>query len=158
LAGQAEIMPLYFYVMQDGARVLPEVISECLRYLIHLPDALIPGLLERYADSPQDVVLIGLFDLLLNHQTGPHGRDVLQTFLRTTQRLDAYRYLVTIMLASGREMLLDDLLKVAQAEQHPEKVTILVNALSVMEANPALHTSLKELRARLVRRPSKPQR
>jgi hypothetical protein len=152
LASHEEITPLYFYVMQDGARVLPEVISECLRQLTHLPDALIAGLLERYGNSPQDVILVGLFDLLLNHRTGPHGRDLLQTFLRTTQRLDAYRYLVTILIAAGHQVLLDDLLAAAQAEQRREKIAILIDALAVIEANPIINKLLKALRLRQTRR------
>lgn len=152
LASHAEIPPLYFYVMQDGAQTVPEVLSECLRYLTGLPEAFIPALIERYADHKEDMVLVGLFDFLLNHQSGPHGRDLIRTFLRTTGRLDAYRYLVTVLVAAGRQELLDDLLAAAGAERQGEKVAILVRALSVLESNAAVRALLANLRARLAHR------
>jgi hypothetical protein len=138
--------------MQDGARVLPEVISECLRGLTRLPDSLIAALLDRYGDSSHEIVLVGLFDLLLNHQTGPHGRDWLQHFLRTTQQLAAYRYLVAVLIASGRQALLDDLLAAAHVERQPTKVAILADALAVVERSPAVNELLNTLRTRLALR------
>jgi hypothetical protein len=135
--------------MQDGGRVLPEVLSECLRHLTVVPDVLIPGILDRYADSASDVVLVGLFDLLLNHRTGPHGREFLRACLRKTSHLDAYRYLATIMAISGRQQLLDDLLAAAQGEYQVEKVAILMDALAVLAAQPAVAALLADLRARL---------
>jgi hypothetical protein len=148
LASYSEVSALYFYVMQDGARTLPEVLAECLRHLTTLPDALIPGVLERFAKSEQEIVLVGLFDLLINHRTGPHGRDFLHTFLRTTQREDVYRYLVTIMVAAGRPALLDDLIQVARQEQQPAKLTMLIDALAIRQGATVIDLLVEELRAR----------
>jgi hypothetical protein len=137
--------------MQDGAHVLPEVLSECLRHLTVVPDALIAGILDRYADSPSDVVLVGLFDLLLHHRTGPHGREFLRGRLRKMTQLDAYRYLATIMAISGRQQLLDDLLDAARLEHQMEKVAILIDALTVLHTHPLVASLLADLRTRLDR-------
>jgi hypothetical protein len=149
LGAYEESMPLYFYVMQDGAHVLPEVLSECLRHLTVAPEAIIPGILDRYADSASDVVLVGLFDLLLNHRTGPHGREFLRRCLHRMPQLDAYRYLVTVMAISGRQHLLDDLLAAARVEHQMEKMVILHDALAVLDAQPVIASLLADLQARL---------
>src|SRR5690606_6177969 len=94
---------LYLYVMQELAPPVPEVLSEALRGLIRLPEACLPGVIERYRETPHAVVLVGLFDLLLQHRSGPHSWAFMRAFLRSTQQVDAYQYLVTILLTQGRE-------------------------------------------------------
>lgn len=152
LAALGEITPLYFYVMQDGARMLPEVLSEALRHLTGVPDSLIPPLIERYGENDHDVVLVGLFDLLVNHRTGPHGLDFLALFLRTSNRLDAYRYLATVLLTSGRKALVEELLAAGQVEQRRDQLAVLAEALALMPAVPAIERVLAEVRARIAKR------
>jgi hypothetical protein len=152
LAALVEVAPLYFYVMQDGARTLPEVISEALRHLTAVPDSLLPALIERYGESEYDVVLVGLFDLLVNHRNGPHGLDFLALFLRTSNRLDAYRYLATVLLTSGRKALVEELLAAAQAEQRRDQLAVLAEALALMPAVPAIERVLAEVRNRIAKR------
>jgi hypothetical protein len=149
LGTQEEILPLYFYVMQDGARVVPEVISECLSHLTTLPDALIPGVLARFAANTSSLVLVGLFDLLLKHRTGPHGLEFLRTFLRNTLQLDVYQYLVSLIVASGRPPLVAELLDAAHFEQQREKLTILYDALTLLPPNPEIAELLAQLQRRL---------
>lgn len=148
LAMHEEIMPLYFYVTQDGARILPEVVSECLRHLVKLPVTLLPDLLERYAIAQQDVVLVGLFDLLLRHKDGLQGGDFLRDFLQTTRRYDAYRYLVTAILSTRHPALMRDLLALASVEQQREKVLILHEAFGLFESIPEIAKVLVALRLR----------
>ena len=105
LAAHREILPLYFYVMQDGARTLPEVVSACLGNLTSLRADLLPELLSRFTEQGADrelseVILVGLFDLLLNHDEGPQALDYIATFLQTSDQLDAYRYLTVTMATS----------------------------------------------------------
>jgi hypothetical protein len=151
LAVYGEITPLYFYVVQDNARTLPEVLSECLRHLTALPPALVPGLFARYHTTPEDGVLAGLFDLLLLHREGPYELDFLRTFLRTTERFDAYRYVTTVMLTAGRPVLLDELLTAARAEQHPDRLVILGQVLGLMADMPAILDVLTSVNLRAAR-------
>lgn len=152
LAALGEVTPLYFYVMQDGARTLPEVLSEALRHLTTVPDSLIPALIERYGESDHDVVLVGLFDLLVNHRSGPHGLDFMALFLRTSNRLDAYRYLATILLTSGRKALVEELLAAAQVEGRRDQLVILTEVLALMPDVPVIERVLAEVRDRIAKR------
>ncbi|MFN8494029.1 MAG: hypothetical protein U0350_40905 [Caldilineaceae bacterium] len=155
LGAQEEILPLYFYVMQDGARVVPEVVSECLSHLITLPEALIPGIQERFVNSKANLILVGLFDLLLNHRTGPHGSEFLRTFLRETQQLDVYQYLVSTIVASGRAALIAELVEVVHFEQRREKVAILYEAFTLLPPNPEMNKVLEQLQSRLSQKKSR---
>lgn len=137
LAARGEILPLYFYVMQDGARVLPEVVSACLGNLTALRTDLLPELLARFTDrnhdhEPNEIILVGLFDLLLNHDDGPQALDFIATFLQTSNQLDAYRYLTVTMATSGRNELRDLLLDQAGATTSREKALILRDALKLL--------------------------
>lgn len=149
LGAQEESLPLYFYVMQDGARVVPEVVSECLTHLTTLPDALVPGILERFFAHTASLVLVGLFDLLLNHRTGPHGLEFLRTFLQDTLQLDVYQYLVSTIVASGRPALVTELVERARFEQRREKLTILCEAFTLLPPNPEISELLEQLQRRL---------
>jgi hypothetical protein len=42
-------------------------VAECLRSLTDLPASLLPSLVERFRESDDEIVLLGLFDLLLAH-------------------------------------------------------------------------------------------
>jgi hypothetical protein len=135
--------------MQDGARVLPEVVSECLRHLVHLPTPLVPSLVERYGATTQDVILVGLFDLLISHKKSTAGREFLRDFLQNSRRYDVYRYLVRAIIAGRSASLLNDLLTIARNEQVGEKITILIDALSLLEAKPEIALELGNLRSRV---------
>lgn len=149
LASHEEMIPLYFYVMQDGARVLPEVVSECLRHLVLLPTPLVPSLVERYGSTTQDVILVGLFDLLINHKKSAAGREFLREFLQNSRRYDVYRYLVRAIIAGRSASLLNELLAIARNEQVGEKITILIDALSLLEAKPEIAQEVSNLRSRV---------
>jgi hypothetical protein len=149
LAALGEHSPLYFYVMQDGARTLPEVISECLGHLTALPESMLPALVARYADSEQDVVLVGLFDLLIHHHSGPQNLERIAHFLRTSERLDAYRYLITILLTSGQDVLISELLAAAQLETRRQQLVVLVEVLALLPASGRVQTIRNTLSERL---------
>lgn len=146
LAAQGEILPLYFYVMQDGARVLPEVVSTCLSNLTTLRADLLPGILRRYADSTHEVILVGLFDLLLNHSAGIQGVDFLTQFLQQSQQLDAYRYLAVTMVTSGKPDVVQYLIDASRVGLPKAKAAILREAMAlVMDHDPAVAHFVEQL-------------
>lgn len=152
LGTQSAIAPLYLYAMLPPNQTLPEVVSECLRNLTTLPPALLPELMERYGQSGQDVVLAGLFDLLLGHEEGPYGRNYFTELLKTTRQMDAYRYLVATTVshaASGAETILPELLEHARWEQNREKVAILLESLSVLAHHPEVEDVMDNLSQRM---------
>ena len=151
LGSQGEQLPLYYYVMQPASQTLPELVAESLRLLTDLPAELLPGLQARYAESAHDVVLAGLFDLLLDHESGPYGKAYLIEFLRKTDREDAYQYLITAIVsraATGRELFLMPLLDYAEHERKHTKVIMLVDALSILSHNTQIATLLRKLEQR----------
>lgn len=149
LAAHHEVTTLYFYVTQDGARTAPEVLSECLRHLTSLPESMVAGLVERYGASEHEIVLVGLIDLLIHHRSGPQGVDYLAGFLQGATQLDAYRYLATVMLTSGRAALIDLLLTAARNERQRERAAILVDVLSLLQDAPDVAPIVAELRRKL---------
>jgi len=132
LATHNEMLPLYFYVMQDGARTLPEVVSACLSNLVTLRADLVPGLVARYQESANEVILVGLFDLLLNHQAGPQAMPFLEQFLASSPHFDAYRYLVVTMATSGKGALLDLLLDASHLITDRRRGTLLLEGLQLI--------------------------
>lgn len=145
LAAQGETLPLYFYVMQDGARVLPEVVSTCLSNLTTLRPDLLPGILSRYMDSIHEVILVGLFDLLLNHRNGVQGVEFLTQFLQQSQHLDAYRYLVVTMVTSGKRDVVQYLIDASRVGLPKAKAAILREAMAlVADHNPTVARFLEQ--------------
>jgi hypothetical protein len=151
LATRGELLPLYFYVMQDGSRTVPEVVSACLGNLTTLRTDLLPDLLARFTadtgeNAPSEIVLVGLFDLLLNHAEGPQALDFLATFLQTSNQLDAYRYLVVTMATSGKPALIELLVAQAGATTSRDKAGLLLDALLLLPSNePAIKGLITEL-------------
>ncbi len=145
LAAQGETTALYFYVMQDGAHTLPEVVSTCLSNLVHLRPDLLSGILTRYGEAKQEVVLVGLFDLLLNHRAGVQGQTFLTTFLQQSQHLDAYRYLTVTMVTSGKPSVVQLLLDASKVGLPKTKAVILREALVlVADHNPTAARFLEQ--------------
>jgi hypothetical protein len=98
--------------------------------------------------------LAGLFDLLLLHREGPHQMEFLRTFLRSTDAFDTYRYVTTVMLTSGRPALLEELLIIARAETHPDRLIILSDVLGLMADSPHVLAVLTEVNQRASRAPT----
>ncbi len=138
LGAQHELTTLFFYAMRPAHPDYGEVTAECLRQLVALPPAMVPGLIERHGGSDSAIVLLGLFDLLLGHEDGPQGLDFIIDFLASTRREDVYRYLVTTLVASGAPGLLELVLASARYERDGEKMAILVRALALVEGDPAV--------------------
>lgn len=152
LGTQSASAPLYMYAMLSQGQTLPEVVAECLRNLTTLPGPLLPELIGRYGESQQDVVLAGLFDLLLTHPSGEVGGEYLANFMQSTGQLDAYRYLVATTVsqaASGSDTFLATLLEHARWEQNREKIAILVESLSVLAYHPEVAEMLEKVSQRI---------
>ncbi|MEZ4682021.1 MAG: hypothetical protein R2932_48220 [Caldilineaceae bacterium] len=153
LASRGEILPLYFYVMQDGARAVPEVVSTCLGNLTTLRTDLLPDLLTRFTAArgepePSEIILVGIFDLLLNHEAGPQQLDFLTGFLHTSDQLDAYRYLVVTMATSGNPQLIELLIEQADATTDRNKASLLLDGLTLLQSNdPAIRKRIDALQA-----------
>ena len=151
LASQSQYLPLYAYVMGGGS--VPEVISESLRSLTVLPGSLLPPLIERFQETEDEIVLIGLFDLILSHPAGSTHHDVVRRFLRDTTLEDVHRYLVTAIVARREDDLVSDLIERATEETNRRKQENLLEALSLIESDGRVATVVRKLRAEVKRTP-----
>jgi hypothetical protein len=130
LAAQDQILPLYAYVLRAEPDV-PEVVGECLRHLTALPASLLAPLVERYLASADEIVLLGLFDLLLAHEAQTIFTATVLDFLRTTRFYNLYRYLVSTIVAGRRDGLIAPLEALVATEEDRLKVEILQQALEL---------------------------
>ena len=145
LASQDQLHCLYQYVYQDLRCILPEVASECLRLLTPMPLSLIPGLIERLSNSDNDLILAGLFELLINHEDGPVGQEFIMAFLRDSKRYDLYRYLVALLVAESRNFLLPSALQIFKFEKDGQKAAILAELLSPLDYDLEISSVLDHL-------------
>ena len=130
LAYGQQFLPLYAYVMRAEAGA-GEVVGECLRSLTALPASLLPAIVERYRESDDEIVLLGLFDLLLEHEAAADYRGLILEFLRTTTLVNIYRYLVTTLVAGGDAAMIGELKALARAERDRQRLEILQTALAL---------------------------
>jgi hypothetical protein len=132
LASQSNLLPLYDYVLYEHAHQpsrVGDVLAECLRLLTPLPTDLVTPLAERFFTSEDEIVLLGLLDLLLNHPAHEVFLDSVLAFLSSTDLLNIYRYGVTTLIASRRAI--EALSAMCAAERNPEKASILSQALEL---------------------------
>ena len=130
LAAQGQTLPLYAYAMRDGAGV-GDVLGESLRNLTTLPRSLLPAIVDRYGESEDEIALLGLFDLLMEHPAGADYTAFILEFLRTTTLYNIYRYLVSTLLTSRDEAMLGQLRALSEVERNPKRLEILRDALGL---------------------------
>lgn len=128
LAGLGQDLPLYARATQDGDSI-SDVIAECLRGLTALPAALVEELITRYGEVRDEIVLLGLFDLLLQHRDREQFTGFIQTFLAGTAQYDLYHSLVTTLVAGRDPVWLTHLRDFAATERNPRKSAILKESL-----------------------------
>jgi hypothetical protein len=146
LATLGHSVSLYQYLYQDPNETLPEVLSECLHLLTTISTSLVPSLIARFSTSDNDLVLAGLFDLLISHYEGLQGEEFLISFLEKSKRYDAYRYLIALIIAERREDLLPTLLPILRFERDKEKVFILLDAFEPLKHDPEISKVVEQLR------------
>ena len=149
LGALGELTVLWSYIMAEHPPQLAEVVAECLRQSIALPEALLPALIEHFGPKTPLPGQLGLAHLLINHHAGPQGRDRLRRQLLETRDLDVYRYIVMSMVAAGRQPLLDDLLEIAAATQDRQKLGVLAEAFDLLAHQPQFRKEAAAIRTRL---------
>lgn len=145
LAGQNQRVPIYAYVMQPTLNK-PEPLGEALRQLIELPTALMDGVLRRHGESASDIVLAGMFDLLIGHEAWERYLPVLTDYLQKPISLPAYRYLITALIASRRIEYLTALIAAAHTERDALRKAALAETLALLESDPQVKSVLVALR------------
>ena len=122
LAAQHQFPSVYGFVMQPQPR--PGEVAESLRSLTTIPSSLLPAVVEKYGPSEDEVVLLGLFDLLLTHEARPAYLRFMLEFLPTTSRYNIYRYLLIVLITSDDAVVMTQVEAMAEAEEDSYKVDI----------------------------------
>lgn len=65
--------------------------------------------------------------------------------MRETQRYEVYHYLLTTIIANHSSQLWKVLLEVARDERRPEKIELLLSALTLVQHDPAIEKLIREL-------------
>jgi hypothetical protein len=132
LASQGQTLSLYGYATRTDAVALPEVMAECLRYLTAVPLSVLRPLVDRYVKSPDEIVLLGLFELLLAHAERAAFHTLIVEYMRETMLFDLYRWLLTAALTSHDEALIAAVTKLGTEEKHPRKREIIKEAMELV--------------------------
>ncbi len=124
LGSQDQTLPLYAYLYQPQAGQ-PEVTANCLRHLSTLPTTLLPALIARYEAMEDEIVLVGLGDLLLAHPARAICLPALRELLARPRLPNLFHYVVLAMRAARRDDLIVELKRMAGEEQDPGRAEIL---------------------------------
>lgn len=144
-----ELPVLWSYVMREQPPQLAEVVAECLRQLVALPEVLLPALVERYGPDAPLTSQLGLVHLLINHPAGSVGREYLRRQLQDTRDIDIYRFIVMSMVAAGRQPFLDDLLDSSKNMQNRDKLAVLAEAFDLLAHQPQFRDQAAAIKRRL---------
>ena len=163
LAAGDEALALLVFVSMDMAmeergvhvseRPLAEVISEAIRGLRTLPAEFLSPVLDRYAAHPDDVVLLGVCDLVIEHEPHPTLAEFTGRFLRASERYDVYHYFATAVVASHRPDLIALLVDAAPLETDRLKLKSLLDALELIGGDPDIDVAVALLREKLASTP-----
>lgn len=127
LAAQQRLEPVFALASWGAASA--QVVGEALRSLIELRADLVDLLVEWHLDAEDGQITLGLFDLLLGHVEHSRWYDVTLRYLTTTDDLDMYGIIVTSMVASRDQHLIDALRLLATDETRPDRLQLLEHAL-----------------------------
>jgi hypothetical protein len=130
LAAGEQLLPLYAYVLREGPAV-SDVTAEALRSLTALPAALLPALADRFRESDDEIVLLGLFDLLLAHPARAEFQRFIVEFLHATRLYAIHRYLASAIVAARDMALIAELTTMEKVERDPRKRDALRQALAL---------------------------
>jgi len=155
---QEYLLPLYSYLFAQHEGH-PEVEAECLRHLVQAPASIVESILSYYTalisigtgmavprhETKDEVVLLGLLDLVLTYPDSSTCLAFLEKFLRETQRYDVYHAVLTTIIATHSSQLWNVLREVAQEERRPEKIELLLSALTLLQHDPTSEQLRREL-------------
>jgi hypothetical protein len=134
LAAQGSLLPLYYYAVSEVEKI-PDVLAECLRSLTNLPVLLLEQLVKKYQTLENEVVLIGLFDLIIGHREGEKCWDFLLYFQKNTGNLELYQYLLLTVFSRGKDELILKMLEKSSGEKNPQKAALFSEIVPLYRRN-----------------------
>lgn len=104
LASHDNLAPIFGVVSWGAGR--NDVIAEALRNLTGLRDDLLPMVVERYIESEDEQIILGLFELILGHRTRDEWASTVEHWFRTTTVMDLYGIVAMQVVGSRSEVLI----------------------------------------------------
>jgi hypothetical protein len=123
LAAQDQLAVLYGWLASAGPKA-PEPVAEALRAMSGAPASIVLDLVERMGGSRDEVLLLGLFDLLLAIPEAERFEGFMLEFLRDTELRDLFGAIAATIIAGRRERLIQGLREIRDALA-PEKELVL---------------------------------
>jgi hypothetical protein len=146
LGAAEEFGALLLYALSNRRMGAEELLGECLKALGGVPPEAAGDLADAFVHDQRELVLLGLSDLLIEHQGGlllPQFTELLRIAPG-----DVLRYLVTATVASGRGELLGALSLAADAETAMSRLALYEEGLALAR-EPAGLAALARVRERL---------
>jgi hypothetical protein len=126
-----------------------EVTAECIRGLAGLPVSHIQPVLDAFAESSDEVVLLGLGDLLVSLEPGDAVSAAVRGMLLGAATPEVYGFLVTAIVASRRDDLIAVLIETLPNEMREARVRLAHDALQFAPQGEEVREALASLGGRL---------
>ncbi len=142
-----------FESLRSRRAPLPDVTAEALRGLAGVPADRLQSILGRFAMADDEVILLGLCDLLVSLDPDPIALELTAQLLRTASE-DLYAVLATSIVASRRQELIGLFLESITAEVRQSKLTIALDALHHAPQTAEVEAAIASLTARTSHEPT----
>ncbi len=129
LASHGNLAPIFGMVSWGTGR--SDVLAEGLRNLVDAPLALLPLLVERYEESEDEQIILGLFELLLGHASRDTWRAWIEQWFRTTTVMDLYGIVAMQVVGSRSEVLITMLRQLRDTESDGMRRQMLEQTLTL---------------------------
>jgi hypothetical protein len=153
LAAGDEVLPLYLFLLRARDKEKGDILAEALRGLRTLPGELLPAIFETFSEHEDDIVLVGLCDLAIEHEPAGEPAAFIRSLLRSTDRYEVYHYLAASIVASHRADLIALLTEAVPAETDRLKLQSLADALDLIPGEPEIAAVAKQAREKLADMP-----
>jgi hypothetical protein len=137
------------HVLRPPRSEPPEVTAECLRGLAGLPVRHIQPVLDAFASSDNEVLLLGLGDLVVSLEPGEAVAAAVRGMLTGAGAAEVYGFLVAAIVASRRDDLLAVLLETLPREMLQARLQLAHEALQLAPQTDEVRAVLTALAARL---------
>ncbi len=150
LANLGETTALLLYVLEGHAPV-SEVTGEALRGLASLDPTVLEPILLALAKSEDDGLLVAVCDVLVELPPSSGNKALVETILDAPTRGEVYEFLVTSIVASRREDLVEMILDSLPREMSRKRLTSALEALRLAPKSPRVDQAIAELETRVTR-------
>lgn len=130
LASQGQFLPIYALLASDSS-IVSDVLAEAMRNLTELPEYLLDKLVERYRERQDEILLLGLFDLIFAHPSCERYAPFVIEFLVNTDLINLFRYIVRYVFAEHYETVTGGLVATTPRIKNTEKLEVLREAIGL---------------------------